>query len=41
MSAGRAQSFGYRNVYVMPEGIEGWKKLGFPVIREIEQAVIS
>ena len=26
--AGRAKSFGYTNVYIMPEGIKGWTKAG-------------
>ena len=26
--AGRAIKLGYKNVFVMPEGIQGWKKAG-------------
>jgi rhodanese-related sulfurtransferase len=29
--AGRAVKFGYKNVFVMPAGIQGWEKAGLPV----------
>ena len=29
--AGRALEMGYTNVFVMPEGIDGWVKAGKPV----------
>jgi rhodanese-related sulfurtransferase len=31
MGAGRAQEFGYKNVFVMPAGIIGWQEAGLPV----------
>jgi len=32
-AARRAVELGYQNVYVMPDGIEGWAKAGKPVER--------
>lgn len=29
--AGRALKLGYTNVFVMPDGMEGWKKAGKPI----------
>ncbi len=30
-AAGRAVDFGYKSVFVMPDGIDGWVKAGKPV----------
>jgi rhodanese-related sulfurtransferase len=32
-AAGRAVEMGYKNVFVMPDGIDGWVKAGRPVER--------
>jgi rhodanese-related sulfurtransferase len=32
-AARRAAQLGYKNVFVMPEGITGWKKAGKPVAK--------
>ena len=31
--AGRALKLGYKNVFVMPDGMSGWAKAGKPVQR--------
>lgn len=32
-AARRAVDLGYRNVYIMPAGIDGWSKAGMPLVK--------
>ncbi|HEX7154276.1 MAG TPA: hypothetical protein VF618_22500 [Thermoanaerobaculia bacterium] len=38
MSAVRAQELGYRNIRIMREGTKGWAALGYPLVRERDDA---
>jgi 3-mercaptopyruvate sulfurtransferase SseA len=38
LSAGRAQSLGYQNVFVMAGGRKAWAEAGLPLISDEEQS---